>query len=845
MKIITKPLTKIKVTFFALACLFVNICYAQTDLYDLVYPVDEFTEDAVLDLSYLNEGVAGENGFIQLSENGEDFVNGNGDAVRFWAIGGGGNARRDGYKPLTDDQLAYFAKFLAKKGVNMIRFHGHIHSITNDIEQVNTEEVDAIWRLVAAMKKEGIYTTISPYWAGSVDNIPSGWELGDYEGSVKPWGLMYFEDKLKNAYKTWVEYLFSETNLYTGIALKDDPAVALIQIKNEDGVFWYTQQDFQPSLKAKVESQFYDWLITKYTTIENAYVAWENTTLPEDNTVGGRMGQYKIWDATQDQTGGKQKRLTDQIEFYADVQRGFYGEIYEHYKDIGCQQLISGNNWKTASPTRLFDAERWTNEVCDVMAANRYYHPDHIGDNSGWRIEPNHQYVGSSALRNPHKFPINTKQVKGKPFIMSESGWNLPHKYQAEGPFLIASYMSLTGFDAYYWFSPTSYSYDELPYFDFTKVNGQMPMFRWTVSTPGQIGMFPANALMYRRGFIQKGDAVVHEERTLQSIYEREVPIISEDNSFDPNRDSYGNAQDEGETDIPPIAHLTGQVTVKYNGDPLDTYVSPDLENMLDLANKKIGSITDELSWDYNKGICLLDAPAAKGFCGFPGGNGSFSLTDVTIKTTNDYVVVNVVAMDDKPINESKKILIQVGTVYRPKNWSENPSTFQLGNETVDGFIINNVGEMPWQAINSELSVVINNANIQSARVLDMNGYEAKEIWVKTDDTSNLKEVMIPKNGMYIVADARPSTKILGLNDEMIKNINIFPNPSDGKLNIESPSEEQLFTDIEILDLSGKILKKIKSGKGAYDLKLPNGIYIINLIDGSKTIKTGKILIDK
>jgi len=844
MKILTKPLRIVKITFLALTYLFVNVCNAQTNLYNLTYPEDQFTEDAVLDLSYLNENVAGENGFIQLSQDGESFVNGSGEEMRFWAIGGGGNARRDGYRPFTDEQLAYFAKFLAKKGVNMIRFHAHIHSITNDINQVNTDEVDAVWRLVTAMKKEGIYTTISPYWAGSVNNIPVSWELGDYVYEVKPWGLMYFEDKLKNAYKTWVEYLFTETNPYTGLALKDDPAVALIQIKNEDGVFWYTQQDFKPSLQKIVEEQFYNWLLTKYTTIDDAYTAWNNTTMPEDNIAEGRMGQYIIWDATQEQTGGKQNRLTDQIEFYADVQRGFYSEIYDHFKTIGCQQLINASNWKTASPTRLFDAERWTNEVCDVMAVNRYYSPNHIGDNSGWRIEPGHQYVGNSVLKNPHKFPINTKQVQGKPFIMTESGWNLPHKYQAEGPFLVAAYMSLTGFDAYYWFNPSSYTFDEMPYWDFANVNGQMPMFRWTNSTPGQMGMFPANALMYRNGYIEKAGVVVHEERTLQSIYEREIPIISEDNSFDPNRDSYGNTQDEGETEIPPIAHLTGQVRVKYDGDPSKTIVASELSTLLDFENKKITSLTGELVWDYKNGLCILNAPSAQGICGFPSGKESFELSDVTIKTTNDYVVVNVVAMDDLPINQSEKILIQVGTVYRPTYWKESPSSFQLGNETVQGFKIINVGEMPWQATISEVSVVINNPNIQSARTLDQNGYESREIYVKTDDTSNLKEIFVPKNGMYIVADTRPSTVVLGLEDEMIDKIKIYPNPNNGVLHIKSPSKKHLFTDIEILDLSGRVLKKFNAGKEQYELKLSNGIYIIKLINGNITIKTEKILVD-
>ncbi|NJO01078.1 MAG: hypothetical protein HC880_04700 [Bacteroidia bacterium] len=247
-----------------------------------------------------------------------------------------------------------------------------------------------------------------------------------------------------------------------------------------------------------------------------------------------------------------------------------------------CQQL------ETASSLKLFDAERWTNAVCDVMAVNRYYDPGHIGENSGWRIDPGHQYVGESVLFQPHQFPINVKQVEGKPFIISESAWNLPHKYQAEGPFLIASYMSLTGFDAYYWFSPSSFGIDALPYWDFTNINGQMAMFRWTVSTPGQIAMFPANALMYRQGYIQKGEVLVREERNFESIMQRETPIISEENSFDPNRDTYqgGNAGQE-ETEVAPVAYLAGPVRVKYEGDPANTTVSPQLENLLDFANKK------------------------------------------------------------------------------------------------------------------------------------------------------------------------------------------------------------------------------------------------------------------
>ena len=68
--------------------------------------------------------------------------------------------------------------------------------------------------------------------------------------------------------------------------------------------------------------------------------------------------------------------------------------------------------------------------------------------------------------------------------------------------------------------------------------------------------MFPANALLYRKGYINQGETVVHEERTLQSIYDRKMPMVSEENSFDPNRASYSQINPARETVVSPLAHF-------------------------------------------------------------------------------------------------------------------------------------------------------------------------------------------------------------------------------------------------------------------------------------------------
>ena len=145
------------------------------------YPGDSFTGNALLDLRYLNEKEAGENGFIQLSPDGNSFLTENGKPIRFWSINGG-----DGTKNMSDADLAKFARFLAKMGVNMIRYHGSINPQGANINDVDKADVTAIWRMVSAMKKEGIYSTISPFWAhyGHMGNPAlSGWGIPGYTGN--------------------------------------------------------------------------------------------------------------------------------------------------------------------------------------------------------------------------------------------------------------------------------------------------------------------------------------------------------------------------------------------------------------------------------------------------------------------------------------------------------------------------------------------------------------------------------------------------------------------------------------------------------------------------------------
>lgn len=808
--------------------------------WSFTYPGDNFTDDALLDLRYLNEEYAGENGFIKLSEDGNSFVDGAGKPIRFWCSNGGGLAKK-----FSDTEMKKYARFLAKMGVNMIRFHGSINPAGKGtkIYEVDTAEVNAIWKMVGYMKQEGIYSTISPFWAhnGHMGGwVPDEWGIDGYSGKDDLWGVMYFSDTLKQAYKTWVKYLYTETNPYTGIALKDDPAVGLIQVKNEDGVFFYTIQNVKEPIHKIIRQKFYNWLVEKYGDINNALAAWDNHSLEKDNPSAGEMDIYIIWFATQDWSGGRHKRLNDQIEFMAEVQRDFYQEMYDYYRDLGCKQLINASNWKTANAARLLDTERWTNAAADVIAVNRYYSPGHTGENSGWRIDPGHHYVGKSALVQPNELPINIKQPEGHPVVVTESGWNLPHKYQAEGPFLISSYMSLTGVDGFYWFNPSDWAYDTSPYHTWTNLEGgQHPLSRWTNSIPGQVAMFPANALLYRKGYLQEGKTTVYEGRTLESMWKREIPAITEMLGFDPNRDT--QIYEEDKTDITPLAYLTGKVFVEYDTKNDSSAVS-DLDELIDFNSKIVKSSTGELEWDYQNGICKMDAPAAQGVTGFVGKEGTFELSDVSIETTNDYAAINVVSMDEKSIAESSNLLVQVGTVYRPLNWAETQTEFELSNNTVSGFRIDNTGKMPWKSANTQVTLQINNPQLNQATVLDAAGYAKSTINIIQNGES--VQLELPEDAMYVMLSNTTS-----VDDRKQGNfLKVYPNPNDGNFRIAIQQNRNKRYDVEIRNMLGqKIWEKTKIDQPEIEVQLNerfSGLCIVTLKENNIVVTSRKLRVE-
>lgn len=710
---------------------------------------DPLRPEALIDLRDLNEPVAGEKGFIRLSPDGMSFLRGDGQPIRFWAV-------VDYGWRMEPETMRRHLRWLAKLGVNMVRVHTQlcVEKEGARLTDVDEKVIDQIQRYVGECKKLGIYVTISPYWSHT-QKIPASWGLDTYTGQSGPEGLIFFEEKLQDAYKTWVKELYTRPNPYTGIPLSQDPSVAIIQVQNEDSMLFWTSQGIREPFAGKLRRLFAEFLVKKYGSLEKALSAWGGAKHEKDRPEAGEMWMEIIWRMTSQAprpNAAWGKRLADQLEFMSRLQHGFYADMARYYREtLGCKQLLNATNWKTADPVLLEDCERWTYTAMDVSALNRYTGVIHIGPNDGWRIDPNHFYLSQSCLLDPDEFPGAVKQTVGQPMILTEVAWVHPGLYQTEGPFLAAVYMSLTGVDAFYWFSYGDEFWTTDPVWPWWKVGGLNSLKKWEGSVPTQAGMFPAAALTYRLGYVRPADGpAVYEERSLQGMWERRVPIIAEAGKFDPNRDPGDFApQSPIKQEVDRLAFFVGPVHVKFDGNEKDSRVI-DLSHFIDRDKGIVRSMTGEITLDTKNGVCTVNAPKCQGCTGFlKQAGGRFQFDDLEIISDNQYATIMVVSMDNRPLRDSAKILVQVGTTARMSGWTERDAEFESGGQKLRGKQIVDTGRPPWRLAETSVKMTLNNGTVHRAVVLDVDGYPRETLPIKRQGTVVTLE--LPKDAMYVV----------------------------------------------------------------------------------------------
>ena len=202
-------------------------------------------------------------------------------------------------------------------------------------------------------------------------------------------------------------------------------------------------------------------------------------------------------------------------------------------------------------------------------------------------------------------------------------------------------------------------------------------------------------------------------------------------------------------TTVDPLAYLVGPVRVAYDSDPAKTQVA-DLAKYIDRENRRVRSITGQIETDYGRGIYRVNSPLAQAAAGFLKDAGPQHLADVDIACRNNYATIVVVPLDGKPIRESGKVLVQVGTTCRPTGWTTVPARARINGKQSDCFRIISRGKDQLQVENTEVTVSVANPHLSKATLLDINGM-ATPAMVDVTRAAGKVAVVLPANTMYLV----------------------------------------------------------------------------------------------
>ncbi|MCU0781001.1 MAG: hypothetical protein MUF04_07860, partial [Akkermansiaceae bacterium] len=197
------------------------------------FPIPVLADRApVFDLSHLNETPAGASGWLRVD--GEKFTDARGRQVRLLGV----NLTAAACFP-EPDRAGPLARHLARFGCNIVRLHfldnqwgPGVPTLVPESNQVardglRREPLARLDRFVAELKKAGVRVNLNLH----VGRHYPGWQEG-LPGMGKGTGLFMPAEIAE--LKAYCRALLEHVNPHTGLAYRDDPAVAILEISNED-----------------------------------------------------------------------------------------------------------------------------------------------------------------------------------------------------------------------------------------------------------------------------------------------------------------------------------------------------------------------------------------------------------------------------------------------------------------------------------------------------------------------------------------------------------------------------------------------------------------------------------
>jgi hypothetical protein len=648
MKIIYLRSARIVIIMTSVIALFiVSSCKQSPELkrehgwFSFVIP-DSDTIHNVVDMSFLNTDVAGSSGFIKV-ENGH-FVDGKGTAIRFF----GTNLTFSSCFP-EKGTAALIAGRLRKLGMNVVRFHHMDNQSVPDgiwnpsMKDLDPGQLDKLDWLVYQLKLHGIYSNINTHVSR---NYP-GSDYKSIENFNYGKGIDQFFPPYIEMQKDYARKLLTHKNPYTGTTYNEEPAVAFVEVNNENSLIsdWSLLPKLNKEHKAELLKQWKEWL-------------GKNRDYPKKaGFTGDLMGIITNYS---DKTPEVQKEML--WSFLMEREMAYGREMVGYYKK---ELKVKANIAETQAYYSGVQGVYRESQVSDFDDMHSYWeHPNFPGkswSDSDWTIR-NSSMVTDKEGGTLWWFVQH--RIAGMPLTISEYDHPAPTFFCAEMFPMLNSFAAYQNFDGIYHFT-----------FDAPYDRGRIDNFFSSAGHPLKQIFVPVGAVLFRMGAVQPGQHPIELGLPPSSVLENMVKTGDKIHLHGSNMRYIW--KDAGATPGMAILH------------PVDINVKATefkLTGPVISTERPWESETGEIIWDNRdslNAVYKINSPSARAAIGYIGGK-SIELGDVTIAmdtTKFNWATITITALDGKPVETSSRILLVAAGRVENTGWKWNTDKTSLGTE--------------------------------------------------------------------------------------------------------------------------------------------------------------------
>lgn len=392
----------------------------------------EIAPGSALDFSHLGlaDGPAGKHGWLRSVGGHFEFAEAPGKPVRFYGV----NFCYDALY-LEHAQCDRLADRLARTGYNSVRIHhyerGLVDPAAADSLTFHGDALDKLDYFVAAMKKRGLYVTTDLFVSRPVraaEVVPGGKGLlGSYQYKM----LVPLSDRALENFQEFARRLLTHVNPYTGLAWKDDPAIAMLSLVNE-GMLLNTLGRMDDHTRSVWRVAFNRWLLGTYDDRGRLAEAWGKALGPDQDPAQGTVPLPP--------TFGDDAPGRDLARFAAETQLEFFRRMKRFLREeVGYPALLTDMNGWTEIPQN-----QYPRSFFDYIDAHFYWdHPIFL--RNGWQLPSRGWSGGGSAVAargsGPRERALN--RLFELPFTITEYNYVGPNKCRAESGLLTGAFAAL------------------------------------------------------------------------------------------------------------------------------------------------------------------------------------------------------------------------------------------------------------------------------------------------------------------------------------------------------------------------------------------------------------------